>query len=59
MLHLLREFGIHCERDGHRMRVYELMDEISEIVWGQGLHLSESSALRLVETYDLVLLHFG
>ena len=59
MLLLLRDFGIHSEKDGHRIRVYELMYEISEIVWGQGLYLSESSALRLLEAYDLILLHYN
>ena len=59
MLLVLRDFGIHCERDGHRMRVYELMYEISEIVWGQGLFISEVSALRLREAFDLILLHYN
>ena len=59
MLLQLQEFGIHCERDGHRIRAYELMHEMCEIVWCSDMFLIEAEALRLREAFDLFLLHYN
>ena len=59
MLLLLQSLGVHNERDGHRIRCYELMHEMCQIVWREALFIPSVKALRLREAYDLYLLHYN
>jgi hypothetical protein len=59
MLALLRDIGATNEKAGHRIQAYELMCEMITIVWGQGIYLTEASALRLRDACDEYLLHYN
>ena len=59
MIALLKDIGFFSDRDGHRLRCYELYAEMNDIIWGNGLFIPDAEAMRLRDIFDDYLLHYN